>query len=56
MPPKVGMELIIDEIYGQGNVAVVSGHTTQEMDGETVLSGHYLDTRLRQTDGTWLYD
>lgn len=55
LSPMVGMELIIDEIYGSGNVAVVSGHTTQEMNGETIVSGHYLDTRLRQPDGTWLY-
>ena len=55
MSPMVGMELIIDEIYGQGNVAVVSGHTTQEIDGDTILSGYYLDTRLRQPDGTWFY-
>lgn len=55
LPPMTGMELVVDEVYGSGNVAVVSGHSTQEVDGETVLSGYYLDTRLRQPDGTWLY-
>ena len=55
LPPMQGMELIIDEIYGRGDLAVVSGHSLQVVDGETIVGGRYLDTRLRQPDGTWLF-
>ena len=55
MPPMVGMGLIVDEVYGRGDLAVISGHSTRVVDGDTVVSGRYLDTRLRQPDGTWLF-
>ena len=55
MPPMTGMDLIIDDVYGRGDLAVISGHSTQLIDGEVVTSGRYLDTRLRQPDGSWLF-
>ena len=49
--------LHIDEIRGRGDMAFVSGHSTMTPPGggEPVIVGRYLDVRVRQTDGSWLY-
>jgi uncharacterized protein (TIGR02246 family) len=50
-------ELHIDEIRGRGDMAFVMGHSTvtPEDGGPPVVVGRYLDIRLRQADGTWLF-
>ncbi len=53
--PMQGMTLVIDEIYGRGDLAVVSGHSYRIVDDDTLMSGRYLDTRLRQPNGEWLF-
>lgn len=47
----------IDEIQGRGDLAFVMGHSTITPDtgAEPVVVGRYLDIRLRQRDGTWLF-
>ena len=47
----------IDEINGRGDMAFVSGHSTVIPDGggAPIVIGRYLDIRLRQPDGTWLF-
>ena len=47
----------IDEIRGRGDMAFVAGHSTvtPESGGAPVVVGRYLDIRLRQADGTWLF-
>lgn len=47
----------IDEIRGRGDMAFVAGHATVTPDGggAPVVVGRYLDIRLRQADGTWLF-
>lgn len=49
--------LHIDEIRGAGDMAFVSGHSTvvPAGGGAPVVVGRYLDIRLRQPDGTWLF-
>ena len=49
--------LHIDEIRGRGDMAFVAGHSTIIPDGggAPVVVGRYLDIRLRQADGTWLF-
>lgn len=49
--------LHIDEIQGRGDMAFVAGHSTvtPEGGGPPVIVGRYLDIRLRQPDGTWLF-
>jgi uncharacterized protein (TIGR02246 family) len=49
--------LHIDEIRGRGDMAFVAGHSTiiPEGGGPPVVVGRYLDIRLRQSDGTWLF-
>lgn len=48
--------LHIDEICGRGDMTFVSGHSTNtSASGATVVVGSYLDIRLRQADGTWLF-
>ena len=48
--------LYIDEIRGHGNMAFVSGHATTTAPGAApVVVSKYLDIRLRQADGTWLF-
>lgn len=49
--------LHIDEIRGGGDMAFVSGHSTviPAGGGPPVVVGRYLDIRLRQPDGTWLF-
>ena len=49
--------LHIDEIQGRGDMAFVAGHSTvtPEGGGAPVVVGRYLDIRLRQADGTWLF-
>jgi len=49
--------LHLDEIRGQGDIAFVAGHSTimPEGGGSPVVVGRYLDIRLRQADGTWLF-
>ena len=47
----------IDEIQGRGDMAFVSGHSTIAPDGggAPVVVSRYMDIRLRQPDGTWLF-
>ena len=47
----------IDEIQGRGDMAFVSGHSTITHDGggTPAVVGRYMDIRLRQPDGTWLF-
>lgn len=47
----------IEEIQGRGDMAFVSGYSsiTPDTGGEAVVVGRYLDIRLRQADGTWLF-
>jgi uncharacterized protein (TIGR02246 family) len=47
----------IDEIRGRGDMAYVMGHSTVTpgAGGKPVVVGRYLDIRLRQPDGTWLF-
>jgi uncharacterized protein (TIGR02246 family) len=47
----------IDEIKGRGDMAFVMGHSTvtTEDGSEPVVVSRYLDVRLRQADGTWLF-
>ena len=47
----------IDEIRGRGDMAFVAGHSTVTPDGggAPVVVVRYLDIRLRQADGTWLF-
>jgi uncharacterized protein (TIGR02246 family) len=49
--------LYIDEIRGHGDMVFVAGHSTVTPDGggAPVVAARYLDIRLRQPDGTWLY-
>jgi uncharacterized protein (TIGR02246 family) len=49
--------LHIDEIRGRGDMAFVAGHATVTPDGggAPVVVSRYLDIRLRQPDGTWLF-
>ena len=49
--------LHIDEICGRGDMAFVAGHSTITPDGggAPVVVGRYLDIRLRQADGSWLF-
>lgn len=58
MPPWTPERNIhIDEIRGRGDMAFVMGHSTVTPDagGEPVVVSRYLDIRLRQPDGTWLF-
>lgn len=53
-PPS--LELHLDEIEGRGDMAFVSGYATVTPEGgEPVKMARYLDVRLRQPDGTWLF-
>jgi|CXWL01.1.fsa_nt_gi uncharacterized protein (TIGR02246 family) len=56
-PWAASRELHIDEIRGRGDMAFVMGHSTVTPDdgGPPVVVGRYLDIRLRQADGTWLF-
>lgn len=58
MPPWTPERTIhIDEIRGRGDMAFVMGHSsiTPDAGGEPVVVGRYLDIRLRQPDGMWLF-
>jgi uncharacterized protein (TIGR02246 family) len=58
MPPFDPTRVLhIDEIRGRGDMAFVSGHSTiiPAGGGAPVVVGRYLDIRLRQPDGTWLF-
>lgn len=58
MPPWTPERTIhIDEIRGRGDMAFVMGHSTvtSGTGGEPVVVSRYLDIRLRQPDGTWLF-
>jgi ketosteroid isomerase-like protein len=58
MPPwNPTRTLRIDDIRGRGDMAFVAGHSTIVPDGggPPVVVGRYLDIRLRQADGTWLF-
>ncbi|MDP2321982.1 MAG: nuclear transport factor 2 family protein [Acidobacteriota bacterium] len=58
MPPWTPERSIhIDEIRGRGDMAFVMGHSTVTPSAgrEPVVVGRYLDIRLRQPDGTWLF-
>jgi uncharacterized protein (TIGR02246 family) len=58
MPPWTPARTMhIDEIKGRGDMAFVMGHSTVTPDGggEPVVVSRYLDIRLRQADGTWLF-
>jgi uncharacterized protein (TIGR02246 family) len=50
-------KLHIDEIDGRGDMAFVMGHSTMtpQDGGPPVVVARYLDIRLRQADGTWLF-
>ncbi len=56
-PWTAARELHIDEIRGRGDMAFVMGHSTITPDGggPPIVVGRYLDIRLRQADGTWLF-
>ncbi len=56
-PWSASRTLHIDEIRGRGDMAFVAGHSTITPDsgGAPVVVGRYLDIRLRQADGTWLF-
>ena len=49
--------LHIDEIRGRGDMAFVAGHSTMTPDGggPPAVIARYMDIRLRQADGTWLF-
>lgn len=49
--------LHIDEIDGRGDMAFVTGHSTIVPAGSTtpVIVARYIDIRLKQADGTWLF-
>ena len=58
MPPFDSTRTLhIDEIRGRGDMAYVMGHSTvvPPSGGTPVVVGRYLDIRLRQPDGTWLF-
>lgn len=58
MPPFDKTRILhIDEIDGRGDMAFVSGHSTivPAGGGPPAVVGRYLDIRLRQPDGTWLF-
>lgn len=58
MPPWTPARTIhIDEIQGRGDLAFVMGHSSIAPDGggEPVVISRYLDIRLRQADGRWLF-
>lgn len=58
MPPFDKTRVLhIDEIDGRGDMAFVSGHSTivPAGGGTAVVVGRYIDIRLRQPDGTWLF-
>jgi len=58
MPPFDKTRVLhIDEIDGRGDMAFVSGHSTivPAGGGTPVVVGRYIDIRLRQPDGTWLF-
>lgn len=53
-PPS--FDLHLEEIEGRGDMAFVSGHATvTSEDGQPMEAGQYLDVRVRQPDGTWLF-
>ena len=56
-PFSANRTLILDEIRGRGDMAFVAGHSTVTPDGggPPIVVGRYLDIRLRQADGTWLF-
>jgi ketosteroid isomerase-like protein len=48
--------LHLDEIRGSGDIAYVVGHSTVTPEGGApAIVARYLDVRLRQPDGTWLF-
>lgn len=58
MPPwGTDRTLHIDEIRGRGDMAFVSGHSTitPPGGGKPLVVSRYLDIRLRQPDGSWLF-
>jgi uncharacterized protein (TIGR02246 family) len=58
MPPFDKTRVLhIDGIDGREDMAFVSGHSTiiPAGGGPPVVVGRYLDIRLRQPDGTWLF-
>jgi uncharacterized protein (TIGR02246 family) len=58
MPPwDPSRTLHIEEIRGRGDMAFVAGYSTivPEAGGPPVVVGRYMDIRLRQADGTWLF-
>ena len=58
MPPIDPTRVLhIDEIRGRGDMAFVAGHSTVIPAGGAapVVVARYLDIRLRQPDGTWLF-
>ena len=56
-PYPANRTLHIEEIRGRGDMAYVMGHSamTPEGGGPPVIVSRYLDIRLRQADGTWLF-
>ena len=55
-PLPATFELHIDEVRGRGDMAFVMGHSTvSPVGGAPFVTGRYLDIRLRQPDGSWLY-
>lgn len=56
-PWAANRTLHLDEIQGRGDMAFVTGHSTVTpgSGGAPVVVGRYLDIRLRQADGTWLF-
>ena len=58
MPPFDPTRVLhLDEIRGRGDMAFVAGHSTiiPAGGGAPVVVARYLDIRLRQPDGTWLF-
>ena len=54
--PLPTLELHIDEIRGRGDMAFVSGYSTvTPVGGAPVVAARYMDIRLRQPDGSWLF-
>lgn len=54
--PMTTLDLQIDEIHGRGDMAFVSGYSTITVPGAApVVVARYMDVRLRQSDGTWLF-
>ena len=54
--PMATFDLHIDEIHGRGDMAFASGYSTITAPGAApVVVARYLDVRLRQADGTWLF-